>query len=318
MKKYSFLLCLLLCACVSYSAELVTMRWPVQYLPLQIEGKQVRMAYMDIQAAKPNGKTVVLLHGKNFNGWYWQPVAAWLSGKGYRVIVPDQLGFGNADYPDIHYSFHLLAANTHKLLDTLHINRAIIIGHSMGGMLAVRFTLMYPDNVAQLVLENPIGLEDYRLMVPYTSVDEQYAKERKATFQSCKDYQKTYFPEWKPEYDSLVIVQAAALLRPDFAAIAKANALTYQMIYEQPVCYELSKIKAPTLLIIGQADRTVVGKALMPKEKQPLYGQYPQLGRNAADHISGAKLVPLDGAGHIPHIQQFRAFCSALDSFLEK
>ena len=51
------------------------------------------MSYMDISAARPNGRTVVLLHGKNFCGATWEGVIPALSDAGYRVVVPDQVGF---------------------------------------------------------------------------------------------------------------------------------------------------------------------------------------------------------------------------------
>jgi pimeloyl-ACP methyl ester carboxylesterase len=298
--------------------EMIKMPWTVHYLPLKIEGQRVKMAYMDVRPQQPNGQTVLLMHGKNFNGWYWRGVAVHLEEEGYRVLIPDQIGFGNSSYPNVHYSFHLLAANTRALLDTLGIAKVTVIGHSMGGMLATRFTLMYPEVVRRLILENPIGLEDYRTMVPYTTFDEQYGKELKATYTSYKEYQKSYYPEWLPEYDSLVAVQAAGLRSPAFKDIARANALTYQMIYEQPVCYEFSRIAVPTLLIIGQADRTVVGKALLSESDKAKYGNYPELGKHTAAAISHAKLEELPGVGHIPHIQRPQTFYEALDAFLKE
>src|ERR1700675_1553271 len=60
--------------------------YPVQMLPLVNDGEQVRMAYMDVQAAAPNGHTVVLLHGRNFPSSYWAPVIGTLSEAGYRVV----------------------------------------------------------------------------------------------------------------------------------------------------------------------------------------------------------------------------------------
>ena len=61
----------------------------------------------------------------------------------------------------------------------------------------------------------------------------------------------------------------------------QANALTYDMIYTQPVVYELGLLRVPTLLIIGQDDRTVVGKAKMPENLRSAAGNYPELGKRA-------------------------------------
>lgn len=75
----------------------------VHYLDLQSQKQNLKMAYMDVKPQKSNGKTIMLLHGKNFNGAYWEKTAKDLSSKGFRVIIPDQivllflirLGLGN-------------------------------------------------------------------------------------------------------------------------------------------------------------------------------------------------------------------------------
>ena len=185
------------------------------------------------------------MHGKNFNGYYWKNLISFLTANGYRVIVPDQVGWGRSGKPNIHYSFHLLAANTKQLLDSLHVSQTHVIGHSMGGMLAARFALMYPQDVNKLIFEDPIGLEDYKTFVPYQPVEKQFEKELKASYESYKKYQQGYYPAWKPEYEQYVAAQAEALSKPDFEQTAWANALTYQMIYEQPVVYEFKNINLP-------------------------------------------------------------------------
>lgn len=291
--------------------------YPVRYLNLQIEDKAARMAYMDAQPSQPNGETVILFHGKNFNGYYWKDVAASLAKEGFRVIIPDQIGWGKSGKPNIHYSFHLLAMNSKKLLDALGVKKTIVIGHSIGGMLATRFVLLYPETVSKLVLENPIGLEDYRAFVPYQTFEELLTGEKAQTYESLKKYQQTYYPVYKPEYEQYVQAQAESLIRPDFPQTAIANALTTLMAYEQPVAYEFKNIKVPTLLIIGQADRTILGKNRLPKELQSKYGQYPALGKKLNGDISGSKLIELENVGHIPHVQVFDEFMKAVLKFIE-
>jgi pimeloyl-ACP methyl ester carboxylesterase len=315
-----YLLCYLFAiACtITLAAQMTSYPYPVHFLPLQIEQKKVNMAYMDVQASKPNGEAVILFHGKNFNGYYWKDVIRFLNENGYRVIVPDQVGWGKSDKPNIHYSFHLLSENTKKLLDTLGIKKINIVAHSMGGMLATRFALMYPETVNNLIYENPIGLEDYKTFVPYHSIDVQYASELKATYESLKKYQQSYYPQWKPEYDQYVAAQYEALHSGDFKAATLASAITYEMIYEQPVVYEFKYITQPTLMIIGQADRTIVGKNLLKKEVANQHGQYPELGRSFHEQIKNSKLIELPGIGHIPHIQAFEDFKKNVLDFLAK
>ncbi|MEP6746134.1 MAG: alpha/beta hydrolase [Bacteroidota bacterium] len=312
----AFTIILLFAYLCNDSCAQVTYPYLLQKFAFTIEGIDSYMAYMDVQPATANGKTIILFHGKNFSGYYWKNLLPLLSQKGYRIIVPDLPGWGRSGKPDLHYSFHMLSAINKKLLDSLHVNKAIVLGHSMGGMLAIRFTLMYPSFVEKLALEDPIGLEDYKTFVPYKSIDQLYQKEKSATYESYKKYQQSYYPEWKPVYEQYVAAQAEALSDPSFNKIAFVNAVTYQMIYEQPVIYELNRITAPVLLIVGLADHTIVGKEYLNEEEKNLHGQYLLLGKKASAMIKNAKLIELEGMGHIAHVQDLDKFVSALFTFL--
>jgi len=295
--------------------------FPVKFLPLTIQKEKLKMAYMDVQPQNAIGKTIVLLHGKNFNGAYWEQTARALTQSGFRVIIPDQIGFGKSSKPDhFQYSFHQLAANTKQILDTLKISKAIILGHSMGGMVATRFALMYPEIVEKLILENPIGLEDYKLKVPYQSVDKWYQSELKSNFESIKKYQLTsyYDGKWKDQYTRWVNLSAGWTLNKDYPKVAWNNALTYDLIMTQPVVYELQNIKAPTLLIIGQRDRSAVGKNYASQEDQKTLGNYPELGKKTHNLIKSSELVELDNIGHLPHIEDFERFIKPLLNFIKQ
>jgi len=295
--------------------------FPVKFLSLTIQKEKLKMAYMDVQPQNAIGKTIVLLHGKNFNGAYWEQTARALTQSGFRVIIPDQIGFGKSSKPDhFQYSFHQLAANTKQILDNLKISKAIILGHSMGGMVATRFALMYPEIVEKLILENPIGLEDYKLKVPYQSVDKWYQSELKSNFESIKKYQliSYYDGKWKDQYTRWVNLSAGWTLNKDYPKVAWNNALTYDLIMTQPVVYELQNIKAPTLLIVGQRDRSAVGKNYASQEDQKTLGNYPELGKKTHNLIKSSELVELDNIGHLPHIEDFERFIKPLLNFIKQ
>src|SRR5690606_35836023 len=99
--------------------------------------------------------------------------------------------------------FQALARNTHDLLKSLHIESYHLLGHSMGGMLATRYALMYPQEVKKLFLLNPIGFEDWKLVVPYRTIDENFKASLKTTSESLRQYQvKNYYDnKWKEEYE---------------------------------------------------------------------------------------------------------------------
>lgn len=305
-----------------YDAELAGYEYPypVNHITVKIQGQTLQMAYMDVQPVTPNGKAVMLLHGKNFCGAYWDSTASDLSKNGYRVIIPDQIGFGKSSKPaHLQYSFQLLAQNTKALLDTLKITRTAVLGHSMGGMLATRFALMYPDITDRLILENPIGLEDWKTKVPYQSADQWFEGELKQNYEKIKQYQLTnyYAGQWKPAFEKWAVLQAGWTAGADYPRVAWNSALTYDMIFTQPVFYEFELIRVPTLLIIGQRDRTALGKASVPEAIRETMGNYPALGQDISKRIPDAKLVPLEGVGHLPHIEAYPRFIRPLLEFLK-
>ncbi|MFD1768302.1 alpha/beta fold hydrolase [Sphingobacterium suaedae] len=292
----------------------------VDTLTLQSQQQTLIMAYMDIHASRPNGKTVVLLHGKNFNGAYWKTTVEALTAEGYRVVVPDQIGFGKSSKPiGYQFSFQQLALNTKILLDSLQLFEVYLLGHSMGGMLATRFALMYPNTVKKLILENPIGLEDWKVVAPYTSVDTNYQKELQADYETTKTYQLNayYDKQWKAAYDEWVYLLTGWVKSPDYPRVAMNNAQTSDMIFTQPVVYEFKDVSMPTLLIIGTRDRTAIGRDKVQDPKiRARMGQYQVLGKQVQRVIPNAKLIELEGVGHLPHIESFERFISPLLNYL--
>ena len=293
--------------------------FPVAFLEIETQGQTLRMAYLDVAAANPNGRTAVLLHGKNFSGAYWAPTIQALTAQGYRVVAPDQIGFGKSSKPAAYqFTFHTLAVNTRTVLDSLGVEKFALVGHSMGGMLAVRMALLFPERVERLVLVNPIGLEDWKRDVPYRTVDENLAQELRATPESIREYMRqNYFAgEWKPDYERLIEILAGWTRHPEYRRVAWNAALTSDMIFTQPVLYELDLLKPPALLIIGQRDRTAIGKDRVPKEVASRLGDYPALGKAAAKRISSARLVELPESGHMPQVDAFEKYSRALLEFL--
>ena len=291
--------------------------YPVHFFDLTIEGQLLRMAYMDVAPNGPaNGKTVVLLHGKSFSGDYWARTIAKFSANGYRIVVPDQLGFGKSAKPDIRYNFDLLARNTKMLLDSLGVARAAIVGHSFGGMLAVYFARDYPETTAVLALENPIGLEDYRSAIPPQPIETLFKTEMALTPETYRAFMAAFFVGWPPAAQHYVDVFSRVLLSPEYPRWARASALIYEMMFEEPIRQEYPLLKMPVLLIIGQSDRSVFFRRYATPEAIKPLGNWPELGRQAVKDLSDGKLVEIDGAGHVSHVEKFDEFEAALDAFL--
>lgn len=301
-----------------YGAELegFDYPWPVQHFNFESQRQPLQMAYLDIAPERPNGQTALLLHGKNFCAATWEKTIAALSEAGYRVIAPDQIGFCKSSKPE-HYQFTLsqLAANTHALIERLGVKRLVVIGHSMGGMLAARYTLEYPVQIAALVLVNPIGLEDWQAEgVPYQTVDGWYQSELNTTFDSIKAYQRaTYYNgEWRDDYERWARMLAGMYAGPGRERVAWNQALTTDMVFTQPVLYEFPQLLAPTLVMIGERDTTAIGKQLAPPAAASRLGRYAELGRRTVDRIPNARLIRFPELGHSPQVQAPERFNKVL------
>jgi pimeloyl-ACP methyl ester carboxylesterase len=294
--------------------------YPVRMFQFELDGKPVRMAYMDVAPAAgvpAKGQTVVLFHGKNFGGDYWAGTLRALSAQGYRVIAPDQIGFGKSSKPEMRYTFVGLAENTTRLLDHLQVPRAAIVANSMGGMLGVHFARRYPERVSALVLENPLGLEDYVKSIPPQQTANLVKLEMAQTPASYRNFVRGYFPTtYRPEFERFVEQFARVQQSGEYPRFAHVSALTYQMIYDGPIYDELPQLKPPVLLAIGQLDRTVFGRRFAPPEVVKPLGNFPALGRAAQQRIPGAQLVEFPDLGHVPHLEAPERFHAAVLAFL--
>ncbi|MFE1601249.1 alpha/beta fold hydrolase [Methylobacterium sp. ID0610] len=305
-------------AAETYGPELEGFAYPhpVRRHSFTSQGQTLAMAYMDVAPAQPNGRVAVLLHGKNFCAATWETTIAVLRDAGYRVLALDQVGFCKSTKPaGYQFGFAQLATNTKGLLDALGIGKATIIGHSMGGMLAARYALMFPDTVDQLVMVDPLGLEDWQEKgVPYQTIDAAFAQERKTSFESIKAYQLKFYynGQWKPEYDRWVRMQAGLYAGPGAERVAWNQAQTSDMVFTQPVVHEFERLRVPTVLVVGDKDRTAPGANRAPAGLAATLGRYDLLGPEVVRLIPDAKLVAFPDLGHSPQVEAPDRFHEAL------
>jgi len=294
--------------------------YPVSLLPLVNDGEPVRMAYMDVPPAQPNGRVVVLLHGRNFPASYWAPVIKTLNDAGYRVVVPDQIGFGKSSKPAGELHFDNLARNTIALLDHLQIAKADIVAHSLGGMLGVRIARAYPERINHLLLAAPIGLEDYRLYVPPTPTEKILENEDKLTAEGYrKQLETSYSPKIPPDQitpfiDARFNIKGSA----EYPRWLRAFVSSAQMIYREPVVHEIPLITEPTLFIMGADDHNAPGRPNAPEALRPKMGQNADLAKALAARMPNAGAEVIANAGHLVFLDAPAKFNELMLAFLAK
>jgi pimeloyl-ACP methyl ester carboxylesterase len=292
--------------------------YPVSMLPLTNEGEQLRMAYMDVAPAQPNGRTVMLLHGRNFPSSYWAPVIGTLSNAGYRVLVPDQVGFGKSSKPAFDLHFDVLARNTIALLDYLQIQKADIVAHSLGGMLAVRIVRAFPERVERLLLAAPIGLEDYRLYVPPTPTEKIIENEDKLTADAYRKQLVTNYSLKLPPAAITPFIDSRFNIRgsSDYPRWLRAFVNSAQLIYREPVVYEIPLITQPTLFVMGGDDHNAPGKPNAPERLRPKMGQNAELAKGLVAKMLNAKVEVIPGVGHLVFLEAEPKFNELMLGFL--
>lgn len=297
--------------------------YPVHFFNFTSQRQNLSMAYMDVSS--PNGSTkgtLALLHGKNFCGATWNQSISTLVAYGYRVIIPDQIGFCKSTKP-FGYTFTLfqLALNTNSLLTSLNISSATIMGHSMGGMISARYALMFPSQTTRLIMVDPLGLENWFAKgVPYQAIDITYQTELATTFASIQSYENStyYSGQWEERYTIWVQMLYDVYTGSHGVQFAYNMAQATDMVFTSPILQEFGNLAGmQSLLLVGKNDNTAIGKAWAPVALRPSLGNYSLLGEQAHALIgSNNTLVEFEGLGHAPHIEDPETFFAALLAWL--
>ena len=288
--------------------------YPSKYLDISVYDQDVRISYMDTPAqGTANGHTVLLLHGNNFGGFYFKAIIGGLTKEGFRVVVPDQIGYGRSSKPVAPYNFNSQARNTFLILQHLKIERAAVVGHSMGGMLAARFATQYPKSVERVVIYNPIGLTDGRYARPMQEIDQAYQQTLKTDYQSTRAGLGRYVAHdpkaWNQEFETYTRIRYSWTLSADWPRLAMVQALIGQMLYFDPVVYDWAHIQVPTLAF-GGAEDMLLGTAASFQERMA------DIAKTVPNGNGRLHLIP--GLGHVPHLEAPEKVLPPLVAFLKE
>ena len=288
--------------------------YPSKYLDIRVYSQDVRISYMDVAPqGAANGRTVLLLHGNNFGGFYFKAIIDALTKEGFRVIVPDQIGYGKSSKPIAPYNFNSQARNTSLILQKERVERAMVVGHSMGGMLAARLATQYPKMIERVVIYNPIGLTDGRFDRPMQFIDDSYQQTLKSDYQSIRNGLARYVAHnpkaWNNEFETYTRIRYSWTLSADWPRLAMVQALIGQMLYADPVVYDWAHIQVPTLAF-GGAEDMLLGPAARFQERMQV------LAKTIPNGNGRALLLP--GLGHVPHLEAPDKVLPPLVAFLKE
>jgi pimeloyl-ACP methyl ester carboxylesterase len=242
-----------------------------------------------------SGPTVILLHGLGGSAQVWQLNIAALAEK-YHVVVPDQIGFGKSDKPLVNYRIRTYVDFLDQFCKQLKIERASLVGNSMGGWIATHFTAAFPDRVDKLVLVDAAGY------VPPKDLDTRtFYGLNPTTREGMKVLLTKVF--YNKLFQSDAAVDQAIAARLAAADGYTINSITESIIRGEDFLDDAVKtIKRPTLIIWGRQD------GLVPLAE----------GEHFNKDIAGSKLVVIDQCGHMPNVEKPADFNAALLKFLSE
>jgi len=251
-----------------------------------------RIQYVDVGS----GPVVVLLHGLGGNSTNWAFNFAALSQK-FRVIAPDQIGFGRSDKPLINYRVQTYADFLDKFLEGLNVERASLVGNSMGGWIAALYALKYPKRVERIVLADAAGFappKDFDLST--------LSGLNPSTREQVRYLMNLVF--FNPAFKADANVDATLAAR-----IAAGDGYTIQSLVESIYRNEdmldgkLAGVKQPVLILWGRED------GLTPLARE---------GEKFKKEMPSAQFVVFDNCGHVPQAEKAAEFNAAVLKFLSQ
>lgn len=276
-------------------------RSPLPRRSVQVQGLRVATA----EAGE--GPPVVLLHGLSSYAAFWEPVLPALLRAGRRVLIPDLPGFGASDKPDAPYTPPWYAALVADWMGALGVERAPVLGHSMGGQIALTLALRHPERVERLALSAPAGIETFepraadfmrRFWHPERALHAQPAE-------VAANFLQLAYARDTPEVRRLLTERLGLQQHPDFAAVSRAVSRCVAGMLDHPVAAELHRLELPVAIAWGAMDRMIPNPVFTRGGPQDLV-------RLSRAVLPRARVRVVEGAGHFVHADEPDAFWAAV------
>lgn len=269
------------------------------------------MAYFDSHPAPAPGAAdagalgaprgvILLLHGLGEHAGYWRENAPALVAAGYRVVAPDLAGHGRSAKPQRTYGIEWQAALQRALLDALGVAEPVtVVGHSMGGQIAMRLAHLHPERVRALALIAPAGIETFTpteaAWLRKMTTPQGFAGRGAAALRA--HFERNVFGRWSPVAEEHLLERVALKGRPGFNEYIQAVVASVYAMLDDRAAYELESLKAPVYLLFGEDDRLVPNPVLHGGKAAAVAERARALLPNLR------RLALLPGVGHMPQIE---------------
>lgn len=276
-------------------------------LPVEtVDVEGTTLAYIDVGEGP---QTLVLIHGLGSYMPAWRNNVAALS-EHARVIALDLPGYGQSDKPLAPYSMRYFVAKIRGLLDALGVENPVLVGHSMGGQIAMTYALQHPQEVAGLVLASPAGLETF------ADGEAKWLANAVTPEFTCLASDESIYVRHMGNFhampkDAAFMVDDRIAMRgaAEFGDYCVAVSRSVAGMLDGPVQERLGEITAPTLVSFGKFDNLIPNPFLHG-------GSTVRLAKREVARIPGASLLVLPKAGHMAHYEQAQAWNDAVLRFV--
>lgn len=240
-----------------------------------------------------SGPRLILLHGIGSRGVSWWPVIDELAAH-FRLIVPDLRGHGDSDKPAAGYQLPDYAGDLAGLIDALELDRPLILGHSLGGVVALVWAVFHPDRAARIVLED-IPLRAGSRATPL--FDDWLALASMTVEDAAAHYQREN-PDWTDEECHRRAVSITSTAPAVFTELRDSSAGGK----DDDRIGLLAGIRSPILLVRGDPES---GSMVVPEDAERLVAT-----------VSGARVTHIPGGSHSLHREMTEALLAAVVPFL--
>lgn len=257
-------------------------------------------------------ENLLFIHGLSSNLEAWSNNISRLQ-ENYTCYALDLPGFGKSSKVDAPYTPSFYAKVVRRFMENQKLDHVILVGHSMGGQAALKFTELYPELVEKLILIAPAGIETFsgqEAQFLKNAFTEDFVKSTSEA-QIEKNYALNFYKAPK-EVEIMIEDRKNIREASDFYQHVQAIVLSVHGMLDEPVFDDLKAISKPTLVIFGSKDYLIPNKYLHPNSTTK------EIGQLAIENIKEAQLEMVDDAGHFVQFEKSEEVNTLINSFLQE